>query len=161
MKRYVCAVLVAAGLLTPALGFAQEDLDIPPEFIEALQQDAATLRMDFMQATIMLEAGEAATFWGIYEEFLAEMNSRVAARTELLKDYALQYAGLTDEQAISMGKRAIEMEVNRMSLVSKYFDRISTEVSGVTAAQFYQIEQQTAMLIDLRLRMEVPIVGRK
>jgi hypothetical protein len=152
---------VAAALLAPRAGTAQEELEIPPEFMEALQKDVATLRMDAMQGTIQLQPGEASTFWTIYEEFLAEMNVRVAGRTELLRDYAVQYAGLTDEQAIAMGNRAIEMEMDRMGLISEYFQRISTEVSGVTAAQFYQIEQQTDLLINLRLAMEVPIIGRK
>jgi len=48
-----------------------------------------------------------------------------------------------------------------MCLVARYFERTSGEVSGVTAGQFYQIEQQTDMLIDLRLAMEVPIIGRR
>lgn len=161
MKRIVTAAVVAAALLVPMAGTAQDALEIPPEFMEALQKDAATLRMDAMQSSIQLQPGEAATFWTIYEEFLAETNTRVAARTELLRDYAVQYADLTDHQAVSMGKRAIEMEMDRMTLIADYFDRIAAEVSGVTAAQFYQIEQQTDMLIDLRLAMEVPIIGRK
>ena len=161
MKRIVSAAVVAAALLAPMAGTAQEEMEIPPEFIEALQQDVATLRMDAMQSTIQLQAGEASAFWTIYEEFLGEMNDRVAGRTELLRDYAVKYAELTDDQAIAMGKRAIKMEMDRMTLISQYFDRISNEVSGVTAGQFYQIEQQTDLLIDLRLAMEVPIIGRR
>ena len=161
VKRIVSAAVVAAALLAPMAGTAQEEMEIPPAFMEALQKDAATLRMDVMQGTIQLQAGEASTFWTIYEEFLGEMNDRVAGRTELLRDYAVQYATLTNDQAIAMGKRAIEMEMDRMALISRYFDRLSNEVSGVTAAQFYQIEQQTDMLIDLRLAMEVPIIGRR
>ncbi len=161
MKRIVSAAMVTAALLAPMAGSAQQEMEIPPEFMEALQKDAATLRMDAMQSTIQLHAGEASAFWTIYEGFLGEMNDRVAARTELLRDYAVQYAELTNDQAIAMGKRAIEMEMDRMSLIALYFDRISNEVSGVTAAQFYQIEQQTDMLIDLRLAMEVPIIGRR
>lgn len=161
MKVIVSAAIVAAALLAPAAGSAQEPSEIPPEFMEALQKDVATLRMDVMQSTIQLQAGEATTFWSIYEDFLGEMNDRVAARTELLRDYAVKYASLTNEQAIDMGKRAIDMEKERMDVISDYFDRISKEVSGLTAAQFYQIEQQTDMLMDLRLAMEVPIIGRR
>jgi len=161
VKHIVSAALVAAALLAPMAGTAQEEMEIPPAFLEALQKDVATLRMDAMQSTIQLQAGEASTFWTIYEEFLGEMNDRVAGRTELLRDYAVQYAELTDDQAIAMGKRAIKMEMDRMTLISRYFDRISNEVSGVTAGQFYQIEQQTDLLIDLRLAMEVPIIGRR
>lgn len=164
MKHIVSAAVVAAVLLAPVSGAAQQATtmpDLPPEFVAALQQDAATLRMDVMQSTIQLKAGEAAGFWAIYDEFLGELNVRTAGRAELIKDYALQYETLTDAQAVELGKRALQMESDRIALIGKYFDRIAKEVSGLTAAQFYQIEQQTQMLINLRLAMEVPIVGRR
>ena len=72
MKRIACAV-VAAALLAPATVAAQAEMEIPPEFMEVIQKDVATLRMDVMQSTIQLKAGEAATFWAIYEEYLAAL----------------------------------------------------------------------------------------
>ena len=164
MKQIVSAAVAAAVLLAPVPGAAQQGGQapmLPAEFVEALQTDVATLRMDAMQSTIQLKAGEAATFWAIYDEFLGELNTRTAGRAELIKDYALQYETLSDAQATELGHRAIKMETDRMALIGRYFDRISKEVSGLTAAQFYQIEQQTQMLINLRLAMEVPIVGRR
>jgi len=161
MKGMVCAALVAGALLAPVAGVAQQEMEMPPEFLEALQKDVATLRMDAMQKTIQLEPGEAPIFWIIYEQFLDELNGRIAGRAELLRDYIVNYAELTDEQAIVMGNRAITIEIDRLALVARYFDRISEELSGITAAQFYQIEQQTDMLIDLRLAMELPIIGRR
>jgi hypothetical protein len=161
MKRIVCAAVVAAALLAPATVAAQTEMEIPPEFMEVIQKDAATLRMDVMQSTIQLQTGEAAGFWSIYEEFLGELNPLVAVRAELLRDYAAQYAELTNEQVVELGNRAIQLEMDRMDIIARYFERIAGEVSGVTAGQFYQIEQQTDMLIDLRLAMEVPIIGRQ
>jgi len=164
VKQIVSAAVVAAVLLAPVPGAAQQGaqaLQLPAEFVEAVQADVATLRMDVMQSTIQLQAGEASAFWAIYDEFLGELNARTAGRAELIKDYALQYETLTDAQAVDLGHRAIQMEADRMALIGRYFDRISKEVSGLTAAQFYQIEQQTQMLINLRLAMDVPIVGRR
>ena len=164
MNRIVSAAVVAMVLLAPMPGAAQQtaqEVQLPAEFVEAIQTGGATLRMDVMQSTIQLNAGEASAFWTIYDEFLGELNTRIAGRAELIKDYAVQYETLTDAQAVEMGHRALQMEADRMALLGRYFDRISKEVSGLTAAQFYQIEQQTQMLINLRLAMEVPIVGRR
>ena len=37
-------------------------------------------------------------------------------------------------------------------------ERIGDDVGGNVAGQFFQIENQVQMLIDLRLAMEVPII---
>jgi hypothetical protein len=161
MQRFVRAGLFAAALLVPVAGAAQEEIEIPPEFLEALQHDAATLRLDVMQGNIQLQPGEAPVFWTIYEQFLEDLNSRIAGRAELLRDYVTQYTELTEEQAIVMGNRAIAIEIDRIALIARYFDRVAQEVSGIAAAQFYQIEQQTDILIDLRLATELPIIGRR
>jgi hypothetical protein len=50
----VCLALVAG----PATVAAQETLEIPPEIMEAIQSDVATIHMDLMQATIVLEEGQ-------------------------------------------------------------------------------------------------------
>ena len=164
MKRFVSAALVAAALLVPGTGFAQDTMmgdELPPEFIEALQKDVATLRMDAMQSNIQLAAGEASTFWAIYEEYLAELNEATAGRAELVREYISDFNNLTDDQVIMMGNRAIEQRMDRLALLNRYFDRIAREVSGITAGQFFQIEEQVQMLIDLRLAMELPVIGRR
>lgn len=161
MTRTTIAAALATALILPTAASAQQEMareELPPEFVEALQKDAATLRMDIMQANIQLEPGEASKFWGIYEEYLDDLGTRVADRTELIRDYAAEYAQMTDEQATELGRRALTLERERLDLLSQYFDRISGEVGGVEAAQFYQIENRADMLIDLRLAMDVPIV---
>jgi hypothetical protein len=162
VKRLLTAAFVAA-LLIPGSVAAQDMMgeELPPEFVEALQKDVAELRMDAMQSTIQLSAGESATFWAIYEEYLAELNATTEGRAELLRDYVVQFETFTDDQVIAMGNRAIEQRMDQLALVNRYFDRIAREVSGITAGQFFQIENQVQMLIDLRLAMEIPIIGRR
>lgn len=158
--RHTIAAALAVALILPATATAQQEMayeELPPEFIEALKKDAATLRMDIMQANIQLEPGEASTFWGIYEEYVDDLGTRVADRTELIRDYAAEYTELTDEQATELAGRALALERERLDLLNQYFDRIANEVGGIEAAQFYQIENRADMLIDLRLAMEIPI----
>ncbi len=148
-------VLAAA----PAPLLAQQ-VEIPPEIMEALQKDVATLHQDIMQQTIVLEPGEAAPFWAIYDEYLGEIRSMAAERTELLADFADAFHGMTDEQAMQMGHRALEFDQRRHDVTSEYFDRIGDEVGGRVAGQFLQVESRIQMLKDLRLAIEVPIIGR-
>jgi len=151
------ALLFMATL--PATASAQEDLVIPPEIMEAIQSDVATLHMDLMQASIVLEEGQAGKFWPVYDQYLAELKTLAAERTELLKDFALAFETMTDAVAIEMGRRALAFDARRNELAAKYFDRIAGEVGGIAAGQFLQIEARVWTIKDLRLQLEVPIMG--
>jgi len=113
-----------------------------------------------MQATIVLEEGHAGKFWPVYDQYLEEVKTLAAERTEVLKDFALAFETMTDATAVEMGKRALALNARRTELVAKYFDRIAEEVGGIAAGQFLQIEARIWTLKDLRLELEVPILHR-
>jgi hypothetical protein len=152
------AVLLAMAVV-PATVSAQEALEIPPEIMEAIQSDVATIHMDIMQATIRLQPGQAGTFWAVYDEYLAEMKTLTTERTELLTDFALAFEILTDQSATEMGKRALAFDARRNEMVGKYFGRIAEEVGGIAAGQFLQIESRIQTIKDFRIAIEVPIIG--
>ena len=151
------ALLVLAA--APHAGSAQETLVIPPEVMEAIQSDVATIHMDLMQANIRLQAGQSGTFWAIYDEYLAEVKSLAAQRTELMKDFALAFDTMTNESAMEMGRRGLAIDAQRNEGVGKYFERIGREVGGMVAGQYLQIEARIQTIKDFRLELEVPIIG--
>ena len=134
-------------------------IEIPPELMDALQQDIATLHQDVMQQSIQLEPGQAGAFWEIYDDYLDEVRALTAERTELLRDFALAYDTMSDDQARAMGRRALEFERRRHEAVEEYFVRIGDDVGGRAAGQFLQIEHRIQMLKDLRLAIEIPLIG--
>jgi Na+/phosphate symporter len=138
---------------------AQDTIEIPPEIMEAIQGDIATIHQDLMQSTIQLDAGQAGPFWSIYDEYLEEMKTLTAERTELIRDFAMAFDTMTDDSARDMGRRALEFDARRQDLVRRYFDRVADEVGGVVAGQFLQIEHRIQTLKDLRLALEIPIIG--
>lgn len=160
MKKLILS-LAAMGLIgfAPDHLAAQETLEIPPEFMEALKKDVRQMRTQAMQSAIVLEPGQATTFWPIYEEYQAELEGITQARTELIRDYAMMFETMSDDQAVDLGHRAMELRGEQAALLRRYFDRIAEDVSGTTAGQFFQVEQQVQMLIDLQLAMEIPIIG--
>jgi hypothetical protein len=152
--------LALAVFGTAPVTLAAQQVEIPPEIMEALQKDVATLHQEVMQQTIVLEPGEAAPFWAIYDEYLGEIQTMAAERTELLADFADAFHGMTDEQAMAMGRRALDFDQRRHDVMAEYFERIGDEIGGRVAGQFLQVENRIQMLKDLRLAIEIPIIGR-
>lgn len=160
MKKLILSLATLALVgVAPGQVAAQETIEIPPEFMEALKKDVRQMRTQAMQSAIVLEPGQATTFWPIYEEYQAELEAITQARTELIRDYAMMFETMSDDQAVELGHRAMELRGQQAQLLRRYFDRIADDVSGTTAGQFYQVENQVQMLIDLQLAMEIPIIG--
>ena len=159
MNHFKTFGLVAALVAAPLAVSAQDTLEIPPELMEAIQSDVATIHMSLMQANIVLRPGQSGPFWAIYDEYLAEVRTLAAERTELITDFAMAFETMTDEAAVTMGHRALDFDRRRQDLVSMYFDRIAGEVGGIAAGQFLQIETRIQTIKDLRIELEVPIIG--
>jgi len=159
MRSFTALAIVLGMVAVPATVSAQEKVTIPPDVMEAIQSDVATIHMDLMQANIRLKEGQAGKFWPVYDEYLAELKTLTAERTELVKDFALAFKTMTDAEAVEMGNRALAFEARRNDLAAKYFKRIADEVGGTAAGQFLQIEARIRTIKDLRLQLEVPIVG--
>lgn len=159
MDTWKTLVALAALVLLPLAAAAQEPLEIPPEIMEAIQGDVSTIHQELMQATITLEPGQSGAFWSIYDEYLEEVASLTAERTELLKDFALAFDTMDDDVAVDMGHRALSHDARRHETLARYFDRIADEVGGTVAGQFLQIENRIHTLKDLRLELEIPIIG--
>lgn len=159
MKHLVLVGLTWAALSIPGAAVGQETIEIPPEFMEALKADVSTVHMDVMQASIMLQPGQAGTFWGIYDEYLKELGTITEGRATLLKDFAQAFQTMTDEEATDLGGRALDLRAETLQLRRRYFERIAGEVSGKAAGQFLQIENQLQTILDLGVALEVPIIG--
>jgi hypothetical protein len=54
--------------------------------------------------------------------------------------------------------RAFKLESSRLTVLKKYADKVSKEVSPTVAARFAQVEAIVNSLIDLKLRAETPLV---
>ncbi len=108
----VAIALIGSG---PDRLAAQQEIEIPPEFMEALRKDVRQMRTQAMQSAIILQPGQATTFWPIYEEYQAELEEITQTGTELLRDYAVMFETMSDDQAVDLGHRAMELRGEQMS----------------------------------------------
>ncbi|MBV9036762.1 MAG: hypothetical protein JO182_19890 [Acidobacteriaceae bacterium] len=90
-----------------------------------------------------------------YEDELAKLGDN---RFAVIQEYAKDWHDLSDQTAKDLGKRYLDYQKKRVDLQSKYFDRMSKEISPTVAAKFFQIETQMDTMIDLEIAWSLPLI---
>ena len=138
---------------------AQETIGrLPESEIALLRADIQTKKTDILQQNLTLSDEQAKKFWPLqrsYENDLAKLGDN---RFEVIQEYAKNWHDLSDQTAKDLGKRYLDYQKKRVDLQSKYFDRMSKEISPTVAAKFFQIETQMEALIDLQIASFLPLI---
>ena len=152
-------ILLLATLAFSNRAVGQETLGRLPEAeIALLRSDIQTKKTDILQQNLTLSDEQAKTFWPLqrsYENDLAKLGDQ---RLDVIREYAKNWNDLSDETAKSLGKRLLDYQKKRIDLRSKYFERMSKEISPSVAAKFFQIEMQLEDIIDLEIASAVPLI---
>lgn len=128
------------------------------QYIELLRKDVRSMKKQIIAANLDLTDKEAEKFWPLYDQYSTELRKINDTKMALIKDYAQNYATMTDEQAETYvkGRAAVEESVNRLRL--KYFPVFHQVLPGRTTATFFQIEWRISLLIDLQLASQIPLI---
>jgi len=118
---------------------------------------ALSLRF-FLAANLQLTDAEAVKFWPIYDQYTAELVKINDAKYAALKEYATNYATLTDDQALSLARQIIGVDQSVAQLRLKYVPIFSKVISGKKTALFFQLDRRLVMLIDLQLASQIPMI---
>ena len=140
---------------TPASQATPANLD---EYIKMVRTDVQNGKAQVIGATLELSATEAAAFWPVYKRYEADLSAIHDERYAAIKDYAANYASLTDAKATELADRALGLEEKRLSLVRKYLGEFRSVLTPKKAARWYQTEMALNKLIDLRIAAELPLV---
>ena len=137
---------------TPVLNQASD------ENIRLFRKDVRSLKKQIISANIELSDAEAQQFWPIYDRYTVEMVKIEDKKFELLKEYARNYDGITDEQADAYIKGRAAVEESILQLRIKYLPIFRKVLSGKTAALFTQMEWRLGLVVDLQLASQVPMI---
>lgn len=130
-----------------------------------LDQDVALLRQDLRSTKKQLIAGnlsltddEATKFWPVYDRYAADQAKLGDEKYALIKEYADGFGKLSDEQALSLTRKASALEEKIAKLRVDYVPKVAKVLPGTKAATFFQIDRRITSLIDLQLAREIPLV---
>jgi hypothetical protein len=153
--------------LAPAVGVAQNIKVISPDetreanlraYADLLRSDVRAQKSAILTELMEFSDSEEAKFWPVYREYetaLAKINDD---RLALIKEYAANYATLTDAVADRLARGALDVEARRQDLKRRYYERFASVLSPKTAARFLQVENQILLLLDLQIAASLPLV---
>ncbi len=150
-----------AAAQTQATGSGQAsaaDQKATAQDIELMRKDIRSMRKQLVAANLKLTDAEATKFWPVYDQYFAELVQINHTKYELLQEYFNSYGQLTDEQADSMTTRLLKLDVSVAQLRQKYQPLFRAAVPAKVAATFFQLDRRIAMMIDLQLGSQIPLV---
>jgi hypothetical protein len=126
--------------------------------VALLRQDLRSGKKQTVAANLQLTDAEATKFWPVYDQYSAEMAKLGDQKYALLKEYANGFGALTNEQALTLIKRALSLDEQLAQLRSKYVPIVNQVLPGTKTATFFQIDRRINTLIDLQLSEQIPLV---
>jgi hypothetical protein len=158
VRRLACALLLAVAAAAAAQPPNPEASS--QTYFELLRADLRRQKAGVIATGMELSEREAAPFWRVYRDYEEEVARIGDGRFALVREYAENFATMTDEKAAEIMQRAFSLDGERVRLKEKYFPRFAAATSARTAARFFQIEGQVDALIYLQFTGELPLFPR-
>ena len=166
-KMAVLAIGAALVVAAPVMGQAAATAaPAAAPVTEALSEtDLQLLRMELRAdkrkvtaESLALSDAEAAKFWPVYDRYISELTVINNSKYGLIKEYSEKFGSYSDAQATDFIKRWLDVDVQASKLRSKYVPIVGKVLPGVKAASFFQIDRRLAMLVNLGLASQLPLM---
>jgi hypothetical protein len=123
-----------------------------------LLKDIRSIKKQVVAANLTLTDSEATKFWPVYEQYSAEFAKNNDARAVLVKEYSDEYGTQTDEQADSLVRRWLDVDIAAAQLRQKYVPIFRKVLPGKKAATFFQLDRRISLMIDVQLTSQLPLM---
>jgi len=161
------AVLVMAGM--SIVCGARAKAQTPPEQeknphvirsqdLDLLRKDLRSKRKQLVAANLRMTDTEAAKFWPIYDQYTTELIRINDKKFALVQDYADNWGKMTNEQSLLFIRQWLDMDILVTQLRQKYVPIVSQVLDGRKSATFFQLDRRIAMMIDLQVSSQMPLV---
>jgi len=163
-KQLILLLFLVSGwaLIVPAAytqtAASKDDPKVTDEDIKLLRKDLRSEKKQLIAAHLKLTEAEASKFWPVYDQYSAEMAKLGDQKYALIKEYALNFGSLTDEQAQSLTMRSLGLDEAIAQLRMKYVPVVNGVLPGTKTATFFQLDRRIMGLIDLQVASQIPLV---
>jgi Spy/CpxP family protein refolding chaperone len=150
------AAFALALVLAPAAS-AQTGANLT-DAVELTRKQIETERQAIVAENLNLTDAESAKFWPLYKEYMAERSAVGTRRMNLIGDYAKNYKTMTDQKASDLLKEAFATDESMLKIKKSWAKKMGKEVSPITTARFFQIENQLDLIVNASIADEVPLM---
>ena len=122
-----------------------------------LHENVPDEKEQLIALVMFFDEADAAKFWPIYEQYREELDKLNASEVASINDYVKNNGHLTEEQADRVVHNQTQFQSQRAALLDKYYDRFKAALGPVSAARFFEAENQLLSLTDLQLSSNLPV----
>jgi Spy/CpxP family protein refolding chaperone len=126
--------------------------------ISQFRNDLMADRADIMAKGLKLSADQAAKFWPLFQDFQKEQAAVVDAQVKALKDYADNFARLSDEGALTYVNSLLERDQSVHDLRVKWLKKFQSAVPAKTAATAIQLDRRLGAITQVQLSSQIPLI---
>jgi hypothetical protein len=126
--------------------------------VEQMRADYRAQRRKVVAANVPLTETEASKFWVVYDQYIADTIKINDGRYALLQEYAKNYQTMTDDQADDFINRWLTLDSDDNRLRLRYIPEFEKVISHRKTALFLQVDRRVAMMVNLQLAGQVPLV---
>ena len=171
MKKLVAAVLLGTSwMLFGVTSWAQTVMPqesssrgavIGKQDLDLLRKDLRAKRRELTATNLKLTEAEGERFWPVYDQYIKELIAINDKKFALIQDYANNYRTMTNDQALLFIRQWLDFDIATTQLRQKYVPIVSKVLDGKKTATFFQLDRRIAMMIDLQVASQMPLVQQQ
>ena len=166
MNRIAAVVLMAGSwILSGAIANAQTTSSesgsahvISDQDLTLLRKDLRSKRKQLIAANLKLTEADAAKFWPLYDQYIAELIAINDKKFGLIQEYADNWGKMTNDQSLLFARNWLDMDIATAQLRQKYVPIIAKVLDGKKTASFFQLDRRIAMMLELQVSSQMPLV---
>jgi hypothetical protein len=151
LSRALATQATEAG---PAPSEKKANLDA---YATLLRENVPDEKEQLIALVMFFDEADAAKFWPIYEQYRTELDKLNASAAASMDDYVRNNGNLTEQQADQVVHNQTQFQSQRAALLDKYYGQFKAALGPVTAARFFEAENQLLSLTDLQLSSRLPV----
>jgi hypothetical protein len=126
--------------------------------IRMLRRDIRADKAKVIGTAMQLDAEQSTKFWPIYKEYESQLTKLNDLREANIREYAKNYANMSDNKADELVNAAIAYHKKRIDLVANTYDKVRSALGSPIAARFVQAESELLNIIDLQIQSSLPLI---
>jgi hypothetical protein len=165
VNKLVAVVLMAgswmlSGATAPAQTTSSQGTThvISDQDLNLLRKDLRSKRKQLIAANLKLTDTEATKFWPVYDQYVTELIAINDKKFGIIQDYADNWGRMTNEQSLLFSRQWLDMDIQTAQLRQKYVPIVSKVLDGKKTATFFQLDRRIAMMIELQVSSQMPLV---
>lgn len=165
MKTLLAVLIAGSCLMGGITAGAQTSVQKETTFhvisnqdIDLLRKDLRSRRKELIAANLKLTDAEAAKFWPVYDQYVAELIPINDRKFGLIQEYADNWGTLTNEQSLFFIRQWLDFDIEIAQLRQKYVPAVTKVLDGKKTATFFQLDRRITMMMELQASSQMPLV---